>query len=69
MDNRCVTPVKQISVGVMECPGAPTRVKKTISKTSGLTIEIPPFDGEFTDPRDPVNITDLGGAVKKSRKE
>ncbi len=69
MDNRCVTPVKQISRGTMECPGAPTRVKKTIGKTSGLTIEIPPFDGEFTDPRDPVNISDLGGAVKKTRKE
>jgi len=66
MDSRCVTPEKQIiREGVKQCPGAPLREIRTTSRTAGLTIEIPKFDGDFTDPKD-VNLE--GAAVKKARK-
>ena len=63
MDRRCVTPEKQITrEGEKQCPGAPVREKKTFSMTAGLTIEIPKFDGNFTDPKDE------SAPVKKARK-
>ena len=66
MDRRCVTPEKQIiREDEKQCPGAPLREKKTSSRTAGLTIEIPKFDGDFTDPKD---LNQEGAAVKKARK-
>jgi hypothetical protein len=66
MDRRCVTPEKQIvRQDEKQCPGAPQREKKTTSRTAGLTIEIPKFDGNFTDPKDEIPE---GAAVKKARK-
>jgi hypothetical protein len=53
MDSRCVTPEKQIiREDGKQCPGAPLREIRTTSRTAGLTIEIPKFDGDFTDPKD-----------------
>jgi hypothetical protein len=50
MSVRSVTPVKQIAKAVKSCPGAP--VRKTNSVNPGnLNIVIPPFEGEFADPR------------------
>jgi hypothetical protein len=65
MADRCMTPVNQITrEGEKQCPGAPSR-KKSESKTYGLSIEIPKFEGDFTDPRDE---NPEGAAGKKARK-
>ena len=50
MSSRSVTPVKQIIKDDKQCPDAP--VRKTHSVNPGnLSIVIPPFQEDFTDPR------------------
>lgn len=50
MSSRSTTPVKQIIKDDKQCPGAPLR--KTNSNNPGnLQIVIPPFEGNFEDPR------------------
>ncbi len=56
MAERSTTPVNQMIKPATQCPGAPAR--KMISTPERLTIKIPPFNGDFTDPRDTVSSND-----------
>ncbi len=50
MAQRSTTPVNQMIKAPVECPGAPAR--KRVSNPENLKVEIPAFNGNFTDPKE-----------------
>lgn len=56
MSSRSVTPVKQIVKDDKQCPGAPLR-KQNSTNPGNLAIVIPPFEGDFSDPKESKSST------------